>query len=360
MSSKKVLVSSIALSCLLAFSFCKKEAGKVTHLSDSAEVPELPEKVDDYPASKNDYLAALGRVLFYDKELSANKNVSCGTCHQQQHAFADGKQFSSGTFNEHTKRNTPQVFSRTGLLFWDGRASAMEDLMLMPVKDQREMSINNMTMLIERIRSIDYYKHLFAHAYPSSLDIDSSKIKTALAEFVKNFSFTNNKLNQSLKGQAKLTPVEETGKNLFFGEAGCNNCHALTPAAGTNAYYNSFDQSHNIGLDRTNPDPGVGAITRNKNDEGAFITPVLFNVEYTAPYMHDGRFNTLEEVVEHYNSEVQDNPNLDPFLKVGSHPKKLNLDENEKTALVAFLKTLSDPAVLTDQRYSDPFVPRGK
>jgi len=143
-----------------------------------------------------------------------------------------------------------------------------------------------------------------------------------------------------------------------MGKAGCFYCYRLTPIGG-NGYYGSFAQSHNIGLDIENKDLGVGAITHQQKDEGAFITPVLMNVEYTAPYMHDGRFKTLEEVVEHYNSEIKLNPNLDNFLKTyQNQPKKLNLEDNEKAALVAFLKTLSDPAVFTDKKLSDPFVAR--
>jgi cytochrome c peroxidase len=162
------------------------------------------------------------------------------------------------------------------------------------------------------------------------------------------------------KNQAQFTPEEQKGKDLFFSsQVGCSNCHRLSPSSG-NIYYDSFTQSHNIGLDLDNPDPGVGAITKNSKEEGAFITPVLMNVEFSAPYMHDGRFKTLEEVVEHYNSKVQANPNLDPFLKYGNEPKKLNLTDENKANLIAFLKTLSDPAVISDKRFSDPFVARNQ
>ncbi len=357
MQTKKIVLNTVAISLALSLSFCRKPQTETEAAGDSPMVPALPEQVDDYPASSNDYLAALGRVLFYDKELSANKNISCGSCHQQSHAFTDGMQFGVGTNNEHTKRNTPQIFSRTGKFFWDGRVNAMQDMVLMPVSDQREMSVQDINTLVDRLNTIDYYKPLVAHAFPKDDRLDSAKIKIAVAEFMKNFSFNKNKFNASNTNAERLTPQEQQGKDLFFGRATCSSCHRLSPTAG-NEYYGNFAQSHNIGLDLDNPDLGVGAITRSKSDEGAFMTPVLMNVEYTAPYMHDGRFKTLEEVVEHYNSGVKNNPNLSTILKYGSEPKQLNLNDTEKASLVAFLKTLSDPSVLTDTKYSDPFVAR--
>ena len=358
MSKSKIFISVLALSAFV-ISSCHKDVPNVDARNDSPMVPALPASVDDYPASKNDYLAALGRVFFYDKELSANKNISCGTCHQQQHAFTDGQKLSLGTNSEHTKRNTPAIFFRTGKFFWDGRANSQQDMVMRPVTDDREMDVNNTTLLMERLNTIDYYKPLMEHAYFMPKEIDSAVIKTAVAEFMRNIAFSQNKFNASTKNQVQLTPEEQTGKDLFFGNAGCANCHRLSPIVG-NEYYGNFQQSHNIGLDLDNPDKGVGAVTHQSKDDGAFMTPVLMNVEFTAPYMHDGRFKTLEEVIEHYNSEVKNNPNLSDFLKSGSQPKKLNLTETQKKSLVAFLKTLSDHNVLNDKKYSDPFVARAR
>jgi cytochrome c peroxidase len=124
-------------------------------------------------------------------------------------------------------------------------------------------------------------------------------------------------------------------------------------------YYGPTDEFHNIGLDIDNPDRGLGGVSGNSADDGKFLMPVLLNVELTAPYMHDGRFNTLEEVVEHYNSEIQPNPNLAGELRHwDGNPKKLNLSDGDKQALVAFHKSLTDPAILTDTRFSNPFRPR--
>lgn len=357
--------SPIAI-CLLALtlSFCTKPAPAYPVISDSKEVPVLPETPANYPASQNDYLATLGRVLFYDKELSANRNISCGSCHQQEHAFCDNLQFSPGTNNLHTKRNTPSIFARNSRLFWDGRSNSLQDLVFRPVRDKVEMNIQDVTTLIEKIACTDYYMYLFSSAFPKAKKVDSTMIQQALAEFLRNFSFSNTKFKKSQEGSAFLSESEQTGKSLFFGKAKCAQCHHIEndKFSSNSGGYGNTNESHNIGLDPTNPDLGVGAISRNTKEDGAFMMPVLLNIEFTAPYMHDGRFNTLEEVVDHYDSGVKNNPNLDPILRTNNSnngmPQKLNLTASEKKGLVDFLKTLSDPTILTDAKYSNPFVPR--
>jgi len=363
MRKKRVLTVALILLNAMLLTFCNRPT--VVHsLSDSKEVPVLPETPYDYPQSSNDYLAALGRVLFYDKELSANKNISCGSCHKQENAFTDNLQFSPGTDNFHTNRNTPSLFSRGGRLFWDGRSHSLEDLVFRPVRDKVEMNRPDINALIERIASIDYYTHIFKYAFPRATKVDSNMIKMAMAEFLKNFNFSDNKFHRSQRGAAELNASEKIGKDLFFGRARCANCHHIESNTfmGGNGGYGHTDESHNIGLDLTNDDRGVGAVTKNPKDDGTFMMPVLLNIEHTAPYMHDGRFTTLEEVIEHYNSEIKNNPNLSQHLKefVGSghKPVKLNLSEQEKKGLVDFLKTLTDPSIFTDEKFSDPFVTR--
>jgi cytochrome c peroxidase len=361
MHKKRIFTLTLVVVVTFLLTFCKRHA-PVPYLGDSKEIPVLPDKPFDYPESSNDYLAALGRVLFYDKELSANKNISCGSCHQQKHAFTDNLRFSQGTNNVHTSRNTPSLFARNGRLFWDGRSHSLEDLVFRPIRDEVEMNRPDINALIERIASIDYYANLVPHAFPRKSKIDSNMIKAAMSEFLKNFNFADNKFQKSLTGSADLSESEVLGKDLFFGKANCANCHHIEndPFMGGNNGYGNTDISHNIGLDETNEDPGVGAVTRLPNDKGAFMMPVLLNIEHTAPYMHDGRFNTLEEVIDHYNDGVKNNPNLSFLLKDFNTgmPQKLNLTVSEKKALVDFLKTLTDPSIFTDEKYSDPFIAR--
>lgn len=357
---------SIVCLCLVALTFsdCSKTTPYSAKLTDSPMKPQLPDVPYDYPASENDYLAALGRVLFYDKELSLNKNIACASCHKQENAFCDSRQFSLGTNNMLTKRNSPSIFTKNSRLFWDGRANNMEDLVFRPVRDEVEMSIHDVQTMIQRINSIDYYANIMPYAFPNYKKVDSGMIKTAMAEFLKNFNFSDTKFSRSQKTGEALTNSENIGKSLFFGKANCSQCHHIENNSfnGTSNGYGSTEESHNIGLSSTNIDRGVAAISGNPHDEGAFMMPVLLNVEFTAPYMHDGSLKTLEEVVDHYDHNIKSNPNLDFRLTnsfaQGGQPQQLHLTSVEKKGLVDFLKTLSDHSILTDERFSDPFVPR--
>jgi cytochrome c peroxidase len=360
MKTNRLIAVGILVSTALLFSYCKREQ-KMYTVSDSAMVPKLPDQVYDYPVSTNDYLATLGRVLFYDKELSQNHNISCGSCHQQSTAFSDNNQrFSKGTNDILGDRNTPSIFPKNGRMFWDGRANNLTDLVFRPIRNKVEMNVTDISGLMDRVSSLDYYAYMFKHAFPGATRVDSTMIKSALTEFLRNFDFSHTKFALSQKGQVNLTPVENDGKDLFMGKAKCANCHHIDGNTGFNGGggYGVTDQSHNIGLDEKDTDLGVGAITKNEFQNGQFMMPVLLNVENTAPYMHDGRFNSLEEVIEHYNSGIKANPNLDFMLMEGSQPQRLNLTQYEKDALVSFLKTLTDPSITSDPKYSDPFVPR--
>lgn len=360
--SFKILGLLVASS--LVFASCKREETVYT-VSDTEMVPNLPDQVYDYPVSTNDYLATLGRVLFYDKQLSENHNISCGSCHKQESAFTDNQQFSKGTNAEHTDRNTPSIFPKNGRLFWDGRASNLMDLVFRPIRNKVEMNVTDMNGLMDRLSTIDYYTYMFKHAYPGMTRVDSNMLKSAISEFLRNFTFSNTKFARSQRNEIALSNQEMDGKNLFFGKALCSNCHHIDAGSNVNTGpfsngggYGFTDESHNIGLDAVDTDKGVGNITKNSRDMGAFMMPVLLNIENTSPYMHDGRFKTLEEVVEHYNSGIKNNENLDFVLQSNHNPVKLNLTNYDKGALVSFLKTLTDPSITQDPKFSDPFVPR--
>jgi cytochrome c peroxidase len=366
------------------FTACRKP--EKSPVSDSySSTPLLPESPYHYPLATNDNAAALGRVLFYDKNLSQNNTVACASCHQQSKAFCDNLQFSTGLNDGKTARNAPSVFAKSGRMFWDGRASGLTQLVLMPVKNHVEMNFGNLDALAEKIASISYYPDLFKKAYPG-LAIDSNTIRAALSEFIFNFNFSQNRFNSSRNNQTTLTAQELLGKNIFFGNGNCSKCHHVeNPDSSSGGGYGFTDEDHNIGLDLEYSDNGVGSISHDPADNGKFMMPVLLNVEYTAPYMHDGRFKTLEDVVEHYNSGIQAHPNLDINLRdLGElsnldpaslfkaldknnnfiidpeelspyPPRRLNLSDAEKKGLVSFLKTLSDPSVFTDKRFSNPF-----
>lgn len=354
MKAKLILMATGLLSTAMFWNCQNKGITNATP-SQNTTGPVLPEKPYDYP-NGDDNKATLGRVLFYDKNLSINNGVSCGSCHKQENAFCDNMQFSTGTHQRLTDRNTPSIFSKVGRMFWDGRAGNSSDLALGPVKNPVEMDFSDLPALCSRLSSLDYYPVLFKNAFGTA-KIDSLRIREALAAFVNNFTFSDTKFNKSKSGRAVLTTQENQGKDLFFGQALCSQCHHIDDNGSTGTGYGVADTDANIGLDAAYKDQGRGKLTGNSSDNGKFMVPVLLNVEHTAPYMHDGRFKTLEEVVEHYNSKIQNHPNLDFRLRdFNGQPKKLNLTDADKAALVAFLKTLSDNKIFTDQRFSDPFV----
>lgn len=327
--------------------------------------------------------------------MSLNNSVACASCHQQARAFCDNQQFSVGLENKKTVRNSPSIFAKNSRLFWDGRANSISDLVLRPVKNHVEMNFSNISALVNKIAGISYYPPLFAKAFNGSQQIDSTRIKNALAEFLKNFDFSNTKFNRSLSDESVLNASEKLGKTVFFSKGRCFNCHNIEgqnvkPGGGSGGGYGFTNDAFNIGLDEVYIDNGLGAVGEKSSfDNGKFMVPVLLNVEYTSPYMHDGRFKTLEAVVEHYNSGIQVHPNLDFNLRDMSKfdvfanlsdaeilrlldknhngqidgsempeapPIKLELNSAEKKGLVDFLKTLSDPSILTHPYFSNPFL----
>ena len=305
--------------------------------------------------------ATLGRVLFFDKNLSANNTTSCGSCHQQSNSFSDPLQFSKGFNGGLTTRNSMSLLNAqyypNGRFFWDERAASAEAQATQPIVHPVEMGMT-MINLLKKLKTLNYYTPLFQKYYGST-DIDSARVARSLAQFVRSIVSYRTKYDI---GRATLGPTqnpgnvnftnftaqENQGKQLFFNQGNCVACH------GTDTF--TAPGARNNGLDLVSADNGVGSVTGNRNQNGLFKVPSLRGIEKSAPYMHDGRFQTLEQVVEHYSSQVKAHPNLSPPLKApNGQPHLLNLTVAEKAALVAFLKTLTDTGIETDTKYSDPF-----
>ena len=314
---------------------------------------------DNTPATNftTDAGATLGRVLFYDKRLSTNQTVSCSSCHQQAHGFSDPRQFSIGFNGGLTGRNSMGLsharWYQRRHFFWDERANTLEDQVLQPIQNPVEMGMT-LDALTNRLAAEPFYTNLFAKTFGSTT-ITSDRISRALAQFVRSIVSVRSKYDMGVSNNfANFTPQENQGRQIFNGPGGCAACH------GTDNFVPGPALNNN-GLEFPYVDLGVGGITGNPGDNGKFKVPSLRNIELTAPYMHDGRFTNLEQVVEFYNSGVVDNPNLSPPLRnpPGSpnagQPRRLNLTPQQKAALVAFLKTLTDPNLATDEKYSDPF-----
>ena len=320
--------------------------------------------LDNSPASNrvNDRVATLGRVLFHDLRLSTNNRASCAGCHQQRFGFTDPMRFSNGistagTTDFHAMRLGNLRYWQPGTMFWDRRVIHAEAQASHPLHALVEMgwgeNAGGIEALIRKMAATDYYPDLFAWAFGSTT-IAEPRIQQALAQFVRamvshdsrwdagyarvfSAAAPNRALDVDLPG---FSAEENHGRHLFMtdvrqGGAGCASCHRPpTFALAADARSNGLDAGE----------------TR------LFKAPSLRSVGLTGPYMHDGRFATLAEVVDFYVSGVRDGPALDPRLRDGDQPRRLNLGAADRAALVAFLKTLDDPVLATDPRFGDPFL----
>ena len=278
--------------------------------------------------------AALGKKLFFEKILSRDSSVSCASCHKPQFAFSDTSAFSIGIGGKLTKRNTPSVLNMKNrpYFFWDGRATSLEEQSLMPIQNPDEMGLA-IEEAIKRLNRSAEYKMLFQKIFNQKPD--AKNLAAAFSAFEQTLETVDSKFDDWSNNLKKLTASEERGRQLFVGDkAKCFDCHRMEDF--------TTDDFKNIGLynGTTLNDAGLYNITKKETDLGKFKTPGLRNIEVTTPYMHNGMFKTLEEVIDYYNDPlkvVRDAINIDDALK-----KPLGLTGKEKTDLVAFLKTLTD------------------
>jgi cytochrome c peroxidase len=310
--------------------------------------------------------ATLGRVLFYDVNLSLNRTVSCGSCHKPANGFSDPSVLSVGFAGGTTRRHSMTLINarwyQRGRAFWDERAATIEQQVLQPFQDATEMGLT-LTQLLERVSEQPYYTQLFTNAFGNAT-ISSDRISKALAQFVRSIVSYQSKYDVGRAQVAgsgppfpNFTAQENQGKNLFFqtipnGGGACFGCHT------TEGFVSANPGPQNNGLDVVSTtDLGAGEVfTQNPIFVGRFKTSTLRNIGLTAPYMHDGRFATLEQVVEHYNSGIQAHPTLSPALTdANNNPVRLNFTTTQKAALVAFLHTLTDNTLANEAKWSNPF-----
>lgn len=305
--------------------------------------------------------ATLGRVLFYDKKMSINNATACASCHHQENAFADPTAGSVGFGGKVTPRNSMAIVNvaLNQNLFWDSRVQSAKELTLKPVQNHIEMGMEDLDVLVEKLSKTDYYPALFSKAFGDDI-ITEERISNALAQFLCSMVSMDSKFDNQFQSTSALNELEQLGQGLFFSErTKCFKCHsgqnfAADDRPGGEYGGDSFGGdggpkgTANTGLDAVTSDPGF--------ENGQFRIPSLRNIALTAPYMHDGRFKTLEEVVDFYDHGVKAHPNLDKKL-VGNdgEPVRLNLTPIEKKALVAFLGTLTDQSLMNDAKFSSPF-----
>ncbi len=278
--------------------------------------------------------AALGKKLFSEKILSKDSSVSCASCHLPKFAFADTVAFSVGIEGKLTKRNTPSVLNMKNrpYYFWDGRATTLDEQSLMPIQNPDEMGLS-IDEAVKRLKQSREYKLLFQKIFNQ---LPTAKnLAAAFSAYEKTLETVDSKFDDWSNSIKNLSASEEKGRQLFVGDkAKCFDCHRMEDF--------TTDEFKNIGLynARDLNDAGLFNITNKETDKGKFKTPGLRNIAVTAPYMHNGMFKTLEEVVEYYDHPekfVQGAINIDSTLK-----NPLNLSEKEKKDLVSFLKTLTD------------------
>jgi cytochrome c peroxidase len=306
--------------------------------------------------------ATLGRVLFYDVDLSRNHTIACASCHLQEFSFCDTAQFSKGFNGGLTARNSMSLnharFRIGKKFFWDERAATLEDQVLMPIQDAVEMGLT-LDTLVARVSAKAIYPALFQAAFGSPV-IDTLGIAKALAQFIRSMNTYGSRYRQGLDstiGTPATTPFpnftaeENEGKRLFMDATriNCQGCHVQNMFVSRN--------SQNTGLDSIYTDNGAGTFTNDSTKNGKFRVPSLINIAFTGPYMHDGRYKTLEEVINFYSDSIHKHANLARSLldTITGIPKRPQYTADEKKALKAFLLTLTDTLITTDQRWSNPF-----
>ncbi|WP_460190154.1 cytochrome-c peroxidase [Urechidicola sp. KH5] len=295
---------------------------------------------------------ALGRKLFFDPILSGDNTKSCSDCHAPEAAFSDQNRFSEGIDGLLGSRNSMPIFNLAWnydeLFFWDGHAFSLENQAFEPVVSPIEMH-SDWQINADKLNGHPEYPELFRKVF-GEIEIDSILVTKALAQFQRTLISANSRFDQYLLGDLNLSAEEMEGFNVFMDETrgDCFHCHGnqFNPLWTDNLF-------HNNGLDSNFSDLGLGEHTGNPEDNGKFRTPSLRNLAFTAPYMHDGRFTTLDEVINHYSEGLQNSPTIDPLMK-SVHEGGVQLTPDDKAALKAFLLSLSDESFINNPNFQNP------
>lgn len=390
---KKLHVALTLFGAMLLAAACNKKSDFNYYYYEPADYAlisqylNLPDKPDNYLSELPKHLtslglaprpvqqdkAILGRVLFYDTNLSKDGKISCASCHKQELAFSDNSAVSRGVFDRAGDRNSialgsvlsfsayygTDLFGPSGIpFFWDNRANTAAEQNLASMANPKEMDMSHAD-IVNAVQVQPYYEPLFRMAFNDGT-VTAARVSEAIGEFVNAIGSYRSKFDREAEktigynvyGNAEyanfsgFSAAENRGKKIYLDN--CASCHSPTQGRPPKMKANN-------GLDATYPDAGVGGITNQSADMGMFKVPLLRNIALTAPYMHDGRFSTLEEVVEHYSTSIKLHPNLSPELRAGNAPVRLNLSPEDKSDLVAFLNTLTDEQLLTEKRYANPF-----
>ncbi len=339
----------------LSVTSCKPDAETV-YVDQEAVTPydlKIPQGFFPMPIPDDNPMTVqgveLGRELFYDKRLSGDNTQACATCHLATSAFSDSDRFSTGIDGSVGDRNAMAIVNlgwSYDSFFWDGRAKTLEEQALGPVTNPVEMNAT-WPEVLDKLNSDAFYRNKFKIAFDIDV-IDSLDVAKAISQFERTLISGNSKFDKVRAQQDSFTASEKRGSDIFFDEKGdCFHCHGTQMTMGF--------KDRNNGLQQTMVDEGVGGANGNPNDIGKFKAPTLRNIELSGPYMHDGRFETLEEVIEFYNSGVNVNsPNIDPIMTKNDTDGKRNFTQQDKDDLKAFLLTLTDLEFIENPEFQDP------
>jgi cytochrome c peroxidase len=346
---------------LLVFVSCKKDNVGYEPTPYDLEIPShFPTMIipEDNPMTVEG--VALGRELFYEELLSGDNTQSCGDCHAPSSAFSDPNQFSTGIDGVQGTRNSMALINLgwNTSFFWDGRSKTLEEQILEPVINPVEMH-ETWPNAVAELNQSQEYRNMFYRAFGES-EIDSVMVSKAIAQFIRTMISGKSKYDVMYKSENNLTltsdeqsiyqtvtPEEWAGYDLFksLNGADCFHCH--------NGPLMQVQKFSNNGLDAVFTDLGRGAITGNPADNGKFKVPTLRNIAYSAPYMHDGRFSTLDEVINHYSHGINMSATIDPNIEFASQGG-VQLDAFEKDLLKKFLLTLTDDSFINNPDFQDP------
>lgn len=363
---RKISITAVILLLLVAKS-CKKDAyiapsgdnepkTKLYNLVHQPWYPPFNLPADNVLTEEG---VMLGRMLFHDPIVSGDSTLSCASCHRQSKGFSDSRRVSPGITKQLGNRNAMPLHNLmwNSLFFWDGRAKTLREQVLMPIQAHDEMNMDLFT-LIQKLEKTPRYQEQFKKAF-NITEIEPQHIGKGLEQFIVTMISFNAQIDKLWGRTDTLNVISDSalrGLNLFMrptqiGGADCFHCHSNIPFFGITSINGSMS---NNGLDAFPTDKGFGNITGLPSDIGKFKIPSLRNIAVTAPYMHDGRFSTLEEVLDFYSDNIQLNsPNLD--INIASHNAQLNLTAQQKADIIEFLKTLTDTTYLNNPALKSPF-----
>lgn len=325
--------SAFTIGIILLVSCSKEIMNRFTGFRQPANFPAPAYRMNDNPITEDGFI--LGRKLFYEPRLSRNNTISCGSCHIQSSAFTQhGHDVSHGIDDRLGSRNSPPIMNLawSTSFFWDGGVFDLDLQPIVPITNHVEMD-ETMDNVLNKLRQHPQYPSMFKKAFGTE-EITTARMMKALSQFMLLCISSQSKYDSVMNGTKTFTSQEQQGYTIFKNH--CSSCHK-EPLFTDHSFRNN-----GIAIGPNN-DEGRYPVTLNETDKYKFKVPSLRNLEFTAPYMHDGRFITLDAVLDHYNNGVQPTPNLDPSLTNG-----IKLTTQERQDLLAFLKTLSDRSFLND------------